>query len=135
MKKEIKTLDEYKELIRGWSEQRGILANGKVLAQITKHMEEGVEILDAYSNQDKDELIDAIGDSFVTLNNIAFTAGLDINECVEHAWNQIRNRTGYLRPDGVFVKDNDKAKSGESWASGAYDSIDHLLPVNPEGGD
>ena len=106
MKKEIKTLDEYKELIRGWSEQRGILANGKVLAQITKHMEEGVEILDAYSKQDKDELIDAIGDSFVTLNNIAFTAGLDINECVEHAWSIIKDRKGYLREDGVFVKES-----------------------------
>jgi len=106
MKEEIKTLDEYKELIRGWSEQRGILANGKVLAQITKHMEEGVEILDAYSKQDRDELIDAIGDSFVTLNNVALTAGLDINECVAHAWNIIKDRKGYLREDGVFVKES-----------------------------
>ena len=100
-----KSLDEYKRLIHGWSADRGILANGKVLAQITKHMEEGVEILDAYSKQDEEALIDAIGDSFVTLNNIALTAGLDINMCVDYAWNQIKDRTGYLREDGVFVKD------------------------------
>ena len=102
---ENRTLDEYAELIKGWSDDRGILANGKVLAQITKHLEEGVEMLDAHSKSDEFELRDAIGDSFVTLCNVALTSGLDINECVGQAWDTIKDRTGYLREDGVFVKD------------------------------
>ena len=31
--------------------------------------------------------------------------GLDFVECVEQAYNEIRTRTGFLREDGVFVKD------------------------------
>lgn len=100
-----KTLDTYNKLIYQWSLDRGIITNGKVLAQLTKHFEESTEMLDAYSKQDEESMKDAIGDTFVTLSNIAFTSGLDINECVDHAWNQIKDRKGYLRPDGVFVKE------------------------------
>jgi len=105
-----KSLDSYKDLIRGWSHDRGIIANGKVLAQISKHFEESTEILDAYSKQDEEAMIDAIGDTFVTLCNIALTSGLDINECVDKAWNEIKDRKGYLREDGVFVKEDSKCK-------------------------
>lgn len=100
-----KTLDEYKDLVYGWSHDRGIIANGRALAQITKNLEEAVEILDAYSSQNEDELIDAIGDNFVTLCNVAFTSGVDLNICVDKAWNEIKDRKGYLRDDGVFVKE------------------------------
>jgi len=48
---------------------------------------------------------DAIGDVYVTLVMLAGTSGLSIEECVEHAWNQIKDRKGYLRSDGIFVKE------------------------------
>jgi hypothetical protein len=31
--------------------------------------------------------------------------GLDFVDCVEHAYDQIKDRKGYLRSDGVFVKE------------------------------
>ena len=100
-----KSLDEYKELIREWSDARGIIANGKPMSQAIKTLEETTELLDALNINDDAEVKDAIGDIFVTLCNVCFTAGLDINDCVDGSYNVIKNRTGYLREDGTFVKD------------------------------
>jgi NTP pyrophosphatase (non-canonical NTP hydrolase) len=51
------------------------------------------------------ELMDAIGDVYVTLVMVAETAGLDISLCIRKAFDEIRDRRGYLREDGVFVKE------------------------------
>ena len=103
---EIKTLDEYNELIRQWSEARGIIENGRPMSQAIKSLEEVTELLDAINTNDIEATIDAVGDVFVTLCNVCFTSGLDINECVSSAYNEIKDRTGYLRADGTFVKDS-----------------------------
>ena len=100
-----KSLDEYKELIREWSDARGIIANGKPMSQAIKTLEETTELLDALNTNNDKEIKDAIGDIQVTLFNVCFTYGVDIEECVGLAYDEIKNRTGYLREDGTFVKD------------------------------
>ena len=52
------------------------------------------------------DLKDAIGDVFVTLVMVAGCAGLDIQACIAQAYDEIKSRKGYLRPDGVFVKES-----------------------------
>ena len=47
--------------------------------------------------------LDGIGDSFVTLIILAKQLGLEPAECLEAAWNEIKNRTGKT-VNGVFVK-------------------------------
>ena len=91
--------------ILDWGLKRGIVQNGQPLGQAVKMFEEATEVLDALSSGSKQDLIDAIGDVYVTLVMLAGTSGLSIEECVEHAWNQIKDRRGYLREDGIFVKD------------------------------
>jgi hypothetical protein len=39
------------------------------------------------------------------LPTIAEEYGLDFTDCVEQAYNEIKDRKGYLRSDGVFVKE------------------------------
>ena len=39
------------------------------------------------------------------LSHIAKTYGLTLEECVDSAYEQIKDRKGYLREDGVFVKE------------------------------
>lgn len=39
------------------------------------------------------------------LSSIAKTYGLTLEECVDSAYEQIKDRKGYLREDGVFVKE------------------------------
>ena len=46
-----------------------------------------------------------LGDICTCLNSIANRYGLDFLDCCEHAWNQIKNRTGHMVAGGAFVKD------------------------------
>ena len=45
--------------------------------------------------------------SFTLLKGIAKEQNLDFMECCEYAWNEIKNRKGYLREDGIFIKEAD----------------------------
>lgn len=39
------------------------------------------------------------------LHLLCFNFGFTINECWNHAYNEIKDRTGYLNEDGCFIKD------------------------------
>ena len=98
-------LDVLIEKIEEWGSDRGILQNGTQLGQMTKVFEEVTEALDAISLNDEEALADAIGDSVVTLVMLAGVSKLDFTNCVAKAYNEIKDRKGYLRDDGVFVKE------------------------------
>jgi hypothetical protein len=40
------------------------------------------------------------------LSRIAYACGLTTNECLAHAWNEIKDRKGYLNENGVFIKED-----------------------------
>ena len=42
---------------------------------------------------------------FVELDNIAVNHKLTYQQCLEHAYNQIKDRKGYLNEQGVFIKE------------------------------
>jgi phosphoribosyl-ATP pyrophosphohydrolase len=87
-----------------WGEARGIVANSTPLAQWRKTHEEVVELLQAIVVNDREEMIDAYGDILVTLIMGCACADLNLVTCLEHAYNQIKNRSGYLNKDGIFIK-------------------------------
>jgi NTP pyrophosphatase (non-canonical NTP hydrolase) len=91
------------EVIR-WGEARGIVQNSNPMAQAWKTKEEVQELLDAISSNDREAMIDAYGDILVTLVMGCATADLDLVECFEHAYEQIKDRKGHLSPEGIFVK-------------------------------
>lgn len=88
-----------------WAESRGIIQHSNPLAQAEKTLEECGELLIACATGDKEAMIDAYGDILVTLIVGATTADLDLVACLESAYEQIKNRKGHLRADGVFVKE------------------------------
>ena len=92
--------------ITQWGLDRGIILNGNSIAQVIKLQEEVAEILEALVNNDHDNLALEIGDLYVVCSMIAGIEGLTMNKCIEGAYNKIKDRTGYLREDGVFVKDH-----------------------------
>ena len=55
-----------KKIIK-WAEEKGILKNATPYTQFSKVLEETNEILIAINNDDREELIDAIGDTAITL--------------------------------------------------------------------
>jgi hypothetical protein len=99
---------DYENLIVGWAEDRKIIPNSTAVAQCLKAVSEMGELADAVNKQDRDAMIDAVGDVIVCLINLCALECTDITECVAQAWCQIRDRKGTLLPSGVFVKEEAK---------------------------
>jgi NTP pyrophosphatase (non-canonical NTP hydrolase) len=87
-----------------WGEDRGIVQNSNPRAQAIKTIEEAEELFQAIATNDREAMIDAYGDILVTLVMGCATADLDLVECFKHAYEQIKDRKGYLSPEGIFVK-------------------------------
>jgi NTP pyrophosphatase (non-canonical NTP hydrolase) len=88
-----------------WGEARGIVQNSTAAAQAIKTQEELDELVDALRNNDRAAIADAYGDILVTLIMGCACADLDLVTCLEGAYNEIKNRKGYLTADGIFVKE------------------------------
>ena len=91
------------DLIRSWANERGIYDKGNSQTQYVKLMEEAGELAAALLNDDKPEIVDAIGDIVVVLTNLAKLEGFDIENCIDSAYNEIANRKGSM-VNGTFVK-------------------------------
>ncbi len=91
------------DLIRSWAEARGIYAKGNSHTQYVKLMEEAGELAKALLDNNKYEVKDAIGDMVVVLTNLAVLEGMQIENCIDSAYNEIANRKGKMI-NGTFVK-------------------------------
>jgi NTP pyrophosphatase (non-canonical NTP hydrolase) len=74
------------------------------MAQAMKTWEEVHELKDAIVNDDRAEIIDALGDILVTIIIQAEMQGLKLEECLQSAYNVISKRSGKMK-NGTFVKD------------------------------
>ena len=90
--------------IEKWAEEKGILDKATPMAQALKTLEETTELCTAVNNNDRPEIIDAIGDIMVTLIIQAKMQDLSLEKCLESAYNVISKRTGKMI-NGQFVKD------------------------------
>ena len=99
------TLDTHFNNFTQWSTDRKIIQNGNVLAQGLKLVSEVGELAD---NLAKGRCIkDDIGDCMVVLNNLVHMQGLTLDECLEKAWSDIKDRKGEMNQHGVFIKSED----------------------------
>ena len=90
------------EDVRDWGAVRGI-DGASFQRQYQRVLQEVVEIHDAYNNEDMSEVSDAIGDTIVTLINLAKTVGMRAENCLDGAFSVIEFRKG-LNFDGDFVR-------------------------------
>jgi len=88
-----------------WSEARKIIPNSTPRAQAMKAVEEINELVDALAKDDKIEAIDAIGDTVVCLINVCALLDVDLVNCLKAAYEQIKDRRGYMNEEGIFVKE------------------------------
>jgi NTP pyrophosphatase (non-canonical NTP hydrolase) len=95
-------MNEFHSKVYAWARDRGIIDKSNSTAQFLKLMEEVGELAESL-NRGKNP-IDDIGDCLVVLANIASLEGLTLQECADHAWNEIENREGRITPEGIFVK-------------------------------
>ena len=101
----MKSYNELEALVIAWATQKGIFENGTYKAQAEKTKEEVEELITAIKNNDRVEVVDALGDILVTIIIQAEMQGVSLTECLESAYNVISKRTGVMK-DGQFHKDN-----------------------------
>ena len=92
------------DLIRDWAATRGLYDEGDPNTQYVKLQEECGELAKAMLQDDKPEIVDAIGDIVVVLTNLAHLQGYDIEHCIDEAYKVIAARTGKMI-NGTFVKE------------------------------
>ncbi len=89
--------------IREWATERGLYEKGNVKTQFLKLNEEIGELSRSILKDDYDEYKDAIGDIVIVLTNMAYMTNTSIEECINGAYQEIKNRKGSMI-NGTFVK-------------------------------
>lgn len=97
------TFDNLIDNVTQWADDKNILKKENAPKQLLKVLEEVGETAGALLKNKEAEIKDGIGDSFVTLIILARQLGLEPADCLEAAWNEIKDRTGKTE-NGVFIK-------------------------------
>ena len=98
-------MKELIEKIEQWAKDKE-LDTADSSKQMLKVMEELGEVAAAIVRSDRASLRDSIGDSVVTLIILAMQNDMDIYECLNYAYDEIKDRTGEM-VNGTFVKSSD----------------------------
>ena len=91
------------DIIR-WAEARKIVPNSTPETQLLKAVSEIGELADATIKGNREDIVDAVGDTMVCLIIYCALQNLNLVDCMEVAYDAIKNRKGTLRENGVFVK-------------------------------
>ena len=98
----MKDLNKLTSAIKLWSAERNLHKQDHKM-QTLKVGEEVGELFKAIVKNDQEELIDAVGDTYVTLVILCQQLGIEIEDCVNAAYSEIKDRKGKL-VDGTFIK-------------------------------
>ena len=90
-----------------WATDRGIIKHSTPHIQCLKLISEMGELADNLAKGR--DIKDDIGDCLVVLTLIANMKDTNLQECYNVAYNDIKDRKGFLNSDGIFVKEDDKA--------------------------
>ena len=98
-------ITELTRKIEVWAIDRNLhTADSK--AQISKLTEEIGELASGVNKGNKDVIKDSIGDAYVVLTILAMQQKVDVRDCIDMAYQEIKNRKGKLI-NGTFVKEED----------------------------
>ncbi|HCT5214762.1 hypothetical protein HRF10_15590 [Enterococcus faecalis] len=98
-------MDELVKLVEEWAKEKR-LDKAESEKQMLKVVEEVGEVAAALARNNKNDLRDGIGDVVVTLVILAMQNDMDLYECLNQAYNEIKDRKG-KNVNGVFVKESD----------------------------
>lgn len=93
------------DAIRGWADSKGLYDSGDSKTQFIKLGEEVGELAQGLLTEDKELIKDSIGDCVIVLVSLARMENLNLEDCVESAYTEIKNRQGIMK-NGTFQKFN-----------------------------
>jgi NTP pyrophosphatase (non-canonical NTP hydrolase) len=88
-----------------WAEARKIIPNSTPEVQLLKAMSEMGELADATIKKDEEAIVDSVGDVMVCLINYCALQDINLVDCMEIAYDQIKNKRGIMSKEGIFHKD------------------------------
>lgn len=91
--------------IEQWAKDRN-LDTADPNKQLLKLGEEFGELCQGQAKGKRDQVKDSIGDMYVVMTILSMQLGIDIRDCIDMAYDEIKDRKGQL-VDGVFVKEGD----------------------------
>ena len=102
------TFEELHEAIIQWAEDRNMIKPDRLtgLAQLAKVTEELGELSAGINKNDEDKTKDSLGDIMVTLIILAQDLNFDLLDCLNKAYNVIKDRKGKVI-DGSYIKESD----------------------------
>lgn len=104
----MKTLDQLKDEVIDWAIERDldVADPHKKMLKVT---EEAGEVAGALAKNNRTEFEKEIGDVLVTLIILTKQLDMDINSCLEAAYNKISKRKGETI-NGIYIKEEDLTK-------------------------
>jgi NTP pyrophosphatase (non-canonical NTP hydrolase) len=90
--------------VQDWAIDKGIAVTDDLSKQMLKVIEEVGETAGAIAKKNHEDIVDGIGDSFVTLIILCQQAGIDPRVALGSAYDVIAKRKGKT-VNGVFIKD------------------------------
>ena len=97
-------MTELTQFVIEWGKDRNLIERKNADKQMIKVVEEVGELTASLLKNDEKNIVDSIGDSFVTLIILSAQLGLDPTQCLNEAYNEIANRKGKT-VDGTFIKE------------------------------
>lgn len=91
--------------IYNWFDNKGLHDPVMQFAKLNEEVGEMAHEL-TRGRKDSEEMKDSLGDVFVTLVGMAHHLNLDLSECINMAYQEIRYRKGKVI-EGSFVKENE----------------------------
>lgn len=94
------------KVVKNWSISKNIIKGSTSKDQYIKLVTEVGELGDAIVKKNKPDIEDAIGDILVLLINIAEQETTSLEDCLNMAYENIKDRDGIMY-NGVFIKSSD----------------------------
>lgn len=99
-------MTEKRKKVIDWANERNLIHEENAKTQFIKLIEEVGEMGKSLLKNNKEQLKDDFGDVQIVLIILAEQLGIDLDECLELAYNEIKDRKGKMI-GGSFVKESD----------------------------
>jgi len=104
-------LQDLSNKVKDWAGEKNLIHRENVPKQMMKVIEELGELNSAILKDNKEGVIDGLGDVLVTVIILSNQLGYSPEYCLNMAYNEISGRTGRT-VNGVFIKDLPSLPSG-----------------------